>query len=85
MNALFLTLGWFPVVLMPWIYQGTDLVNFALLIVGGALYSAGAVVVGTMRPDPWPATFGYHEIWHVCVIVAVVLHSIMACRLAGIP
>jgi hemolysin III len=84
MNALFLTLGWFPLVLLPWIYHGTNAVNFALLVVGGALYSAGAFVVGAMRPDPWPATFGYHEIWHVCVIVAVVLHSVMAWRLAGI-
>jgi hemolysin III len=84
MNALFLTLGWFPVVLMPWIYQGTDHTNFVLLLAGGACYTAGAVVVGAMRPDPWPTRFGYHEIWHVCVIVAVVLHSVMACRLAGV-
>jgi len=84
MNAIFLTLGWFPVVLLPWIYRGTNLLNFALLLAGGACYTAGALVVGAMRPDPWPATFGYHEIWHVLVIVAVVLHSVMACRLAGI-
>ncbi len=84
MNTLFLTLGWFPLVMLPWIYQGTDFLNFVLLLTGGACYTAGALVVGAMRPDPWPATFGYHEIWHVFVIVAVVLHSVMAWRLAGI-
>jgi hemolysin III len=84
MNALFLTLGWFPVVLLPWIYQGTDAYNFALLLAGGAFYTAGAIVVGAMRPDPSPLVFGYHEIWHLCVIVAVVLHTVMAWRLAGI-
>jgi len=84
MNALFLTLGWFPVVLMPWIYQGTNATNFALLLTGGAFYTAGAIVVGAMRPDPWPKTFGYHEIWHLCVIIAVVLHTVMAWRLAHV-
>ena len=84
MNALFLTLGWFPVVLLPWIHRGTDGVNFALLLVGGAWYTVGALVVGAMRPDPWPDTFGYHEIWHTCVVIAVVLHTVLAWRLAGI-
>jgi hemolysin III len=84
MNALFLTLGWFPLLLMPWIYRGTDPVNFALLLVGGAFYTGGAIVVGAMRPDPSPEVFGYHEIWHLCVIAAVILHTIMAFRLGGV-
>jgi len=84
MNALFLTLGWFPVVLLPWIYRGTDVVTFALLLAGGACYTGGAIVVGAMRPDPRPHVFGYHEIWHLCVIAAVVLHTVMAWRMAGV-
>ena len=84
MNALFLTLGWFPVVLLPWIYRGTDHTNFALLLIGGACYTVGALIVGAMRPDPWPEQFGYHEIWHTLVLVAVVLHTVLAWRLAGV-
>lgn len=84
MNAVFLTLGWFPVVLMPWIYQGTNRLNFALLLVGGAFYTVGAIIVGAMRPDPRPHHFGYHEIWHLCVIIAVVLHTTLTWRLAGV-
>ena len=42
--------------------------GFALLIGGGLCYTVGAVVVGAQRPDPWPATFGYHEIFHLFVI-----------------
>jgi hemolysin III len=84
MNALFLTLGWFPVVLLPWIYRGTDGVSFALLLAGGACYTAGALVVGAMRPDPWPEVFGYHEIWHTLVVIAVVFHTVLAWRLAGV-
>jgi hemolysin III len=34
----------------------------------------GAVIHATRRPDPWPATFGYHEVFHVFVLVAMLLH-----------
>ncbi len=84
MNALFLALGWFPVVLLPWIARGTSGVDFALLLAGGACYTVGAIVVGAMRPDPWPEQFGYHEIWHTLVIAAVALHTTMAWRLGGV-
>jgi hemolysin III len=45
-----------------------------LITLGGALYTAGAVVYARQRPDPRPATFGYHEIFHVLVIAAAVAH-----------
>ena len=41
---------------------------------GGVLYTAGAIVHAAHRPDPWPLVFGYHEIFHLLVIGAVVLH-----------
>jgi hemolysin III len=45
-----------------------------LLIVGGVLYSAGAVIYALRRPDPRPTVFGYHEIFHVLVIAAAAAH-----------
>ena len=47
-----------------------------LLAAGGALYSIGAVVYGLRRPDPWPTTFGYHEIFHACTAAAAICHYI---------
>ena len=41
-----------------------------LLAGGGLLYSVGAVVYATQRPDPWPRTFGFHEVFHGLVIAA---------------
>jgi hemolysin III len=57
-----------------------------LLVAGGVIYSVGAVVYAIRRPDPLPRIFGYHEIFHVLVIVASVvnfLHVVTVVSLAG--
>jgi hemolysin III len=43
-------------------------------VVGGILYTLGAIVYSVRRPDPWPDVFGYHEIFHALVVAAAVLH-----------
>ena len=43
---------------------------FVLFLVGGVLYSAGATIYAARRPDPWPRTFGFHELFHLLVIAA---------------
>lgn len=77
MNAMFLSLGWGAVLLVPWLWDALGRGQFALLAAGGLLYTVGAIVVGARRPDPDPHVFGYHEIWHVCVVVAVACHLAM--------
>jgi hemolysin III len=83
MNALFLTLGWYPVVFIPALWRGLSSTDFALMSAGGLVYTVGVVVVGARRPDPRPHVFGYHEIWHVLVIVAVALHYTLVLRLVS--
>ena len=41
-----------------------------LVVVGGVLYTLGAVAYATHWPDPFPATFGFHEVFHVLVVAA---------------
>jgi hemolysin III len=48
--------------------------EFALLLAGGLVYAAGALVYALKRPDPLPQVFGYHEIFHLLVVVAAALH-----------
>jgi hemolysin III len=47
-----------------------------LLAVGGVLYSVGAVLYALKWPDPWPTTFGFHEVFHACTAVAAGCHYI---------
>jgi hemolysin III len=73
-HALFPILGWAAVVAMPAIVRNVTPLQLALIVLGGVLYTAGIPVLVRKRPDPWPRTFGYHEIWHVFTVVAGVCH-----------
>jgi hemolysin III len=74
MNTLFLSMGWVAVLAIPQLIDFLDFGWLLLLAIGGLLYTVGAFIVGLRRPDPWPDTFGYHEIWHAMVVAAAALH-----------
>jgi len=80
-QAIYLTLGWIPVALLPWLWVGAGVGTVVLLIVGGICYTVGATIVGLQRPNPSPRWFGYHELFHLLVIAAVVVHAVMLGRL----
>jgi hemolysin III len=66
-GAAFIGLGWAAGLALPgvWIHAGAA--PGALLLAGGLLYTAGAISYHRRRPDPCPAVFGYHEVFHACV------------------
>jgi hemolysin III len=70
----YVALGWFSLVAIPQITDRAGLGAVALLAAGGCCYTAGAVVYARRRPDPRPETFGYHEVFHVLVVVAAAAH-----------
>ena len=72
--AVYVALGWVAVIAMPALAQELGAVGVSLLMGGGLLYTAGAVVYALRRPDPAPAVFGYHEIFHVLVLAAAAAH-----------
>jgi len=75
---LYLGLGWAAIFLMPSLIHSLTTVELILLIAGGLLYSLGALVLATKWPNPFPDTFGFHEIWHAATIGAA------ACLFAAI-
>jgi hemolysin III len=68
--VLALALGWVGIGAMPAIYDAVGLGALVPLAVGGLLYTAGALVYARKRPDPVPAVFGYHELFHGLVVAA---------------
>ncbi|HCV37066.1 MAG: hemolysin III [Dehalococcoidia bacterium] len=72
----YLVVGWslLPVVVDAW--QNLGVTGFLLLLIGGLLYTVGGIVFALHRPDPWPNTFGFHEIFHVLTVAAAALHYV---------
>ena len=71
--AIYVVLGWVAVVAFPALLDELGPVGTVLVATGGLLYTAGAVVYTLRRPDPIPAVFGYHEVFHALVIAAAAL------------
>ena len=67
---MYIGLGWTVAISLPALLRGLDTAETVLLVAGGLLYSLGALVLATNRPNPWPRTFGYHEVWHTATIAA---------------
>jgi hemolysin III len=66
---VYVALGWIGVAALPQLF-GAGVAWGTLLLVGGGLYTLGAVTYALQRPNPWPAVFGFHEIFHVLVVAA---------------
>ena len=75
-TGLYLALGWTAVGVLPQILSTGGVAVLVLLLAGGAFYSAGAVVYALKRPDPSPAWFGFHEVFHACTLAAFVCHYV---------
>lgn len=72
--TMYLVLGWLIAVAVPQLLQSLSALELTLMAAGGVLYTVGAVVLASNRPDPRPAVFGYHEVWHSFVVGAGTCH-----------
>jgi hemolysin III len=73
--AVFVALGWVGIAAVPELLD-LGVAPAVLVFIGGALYTLGALAYALKRPNPAPATFGYHEIFHLLVIGAAVVHFV---------
>jgi hemolysin III len=71
---VYMSLGWVAVVAFPGMWQEMGVGGTLLVAAGGLLYTVGAVVYATQRPNPNPRVFGYHEVFHALVIAAAAAH-----------
>jgi hemolysin III len=83
-GTVYLALGWVSAVAMPQLFARLGITGGLLIVAGGLAYSAGAAVYALRRPDPAPATFGYHEVFHLLVIAGVATHF-LAISLFALP
>ena len=72
---VFIALGWVGVVAVPQLFE-VGVAPAVLVFLGGGLYTLGAATYALRRPNPRPAVFGYHEIFHLFVIGAAITHFV---------
>jgi hemolysin III len=78
--GLYVVIGWTALAFVPVLWSDLGVVTFALVVGGGVVYSVGARVYSTRRPDPVPAVFGFHEVFHALVIAAGLIFYVAIAR-----
>jgi len=73
---IYVALGWVAIFVLPEIARGGGTAALVLLLAGGMLYTVGAVLYALRRPNPWPKTFGHHEFFHACTLLAALCHQV---------
>jgi hemolysin III len=73
---LYIALGWVAIAVLPDLLHRGGVAALVLLLVGGLVYSVGAVFYALRRPNPWPTVFGHHEFFHATTLVAAICHHI---------
>ena len=73
-TLLYVVIGWVAVFFIPDLIDGAGVAAVVLIALGGLLYTLGAIVYGTKRPNPSPVWFGFHEVFHTLTIGAFIAH-----------
>jgi hemolysin III len=67
-------MGWMALIPLAQFLQTMPLSSIILLFAGGAAYSFGALIYALKKPNPLPGFFGFHELFHLLIILGTVLH-----------
>lgn len=73
MAGICIGLGWISIIAVPKIAEEIGLLGTLLLAAGGVAYTAGAIIYAMQKPNPVPQVFGYHEVFHALVVIAIAL------------
>jgi hemolysin III len=78
----YVVVGWCSLVAAPQLVRGLGWSGFALMLVAGVAYTAGALIYARKRPNPWPDVFGFHEVFHACTVVGAGTFAILVVFIA---
>lgn len=75
-SAIYVVIGWCMAPFFPELYTSIGLWSMCLLLIGGIFYTGGALIYWLRLPNPWPRTFGYHEVNHLLGLVGATCHYV---------
>ena len=76
-NTVYISMGWIGAVIVIPLYSIIGLPGLFFLAFGGFFYSTGFVIFYIEKPNSIPGKFGFHEIWHIFVILGALSHFFM--------
>jgi hemolysin III len=71
---IYMAMGWMAMIFIGHIWSFITIGEFVLLLSGGLSYSIGAIIYGIKKPNPWPGIFGFHEIFHIFILIGAAFH-----------
>jgi hemolysin III len=81
---IFPVLGVLPLLALPSLETRVGWDGAILLVAAAATYSVGALCFVRKSPNPMPAVFGYHEVWHVFTLIAATFQFLLTVKLAAL-
>ena len=75
-TVAYLLVGWVGVLTIPQLFTAAGVAVAVLLLVGGGLYSLGAVIYAIQWPNPFPRVLGFHEVFHLLVVAAAAMQFV---------
>jgi hemolysin III len=75
--GIYIIMGWLAVVAFVPLLQRMPPAGIFWMVLGGVIYSSGAIVYALKRPDFIPGIFGFHELWHLFVIAGSAAHFVL--------
>ncbi|MCU1401182.1 MAG: hemolysin [Acidimicrobiales bacterium] len=82
-GVMYIAVSWVGVIAIPELWRNTGVLPGALMIVSGVFYTVGAIGLNRKWPRLRPAVFGYHEVWHLCTVIAAGSHFVAVWLIAS--
>jgi len=76
-NTLYITMGWIGITIAIPLFKIINWQGIGLLLLGGIFYTAGFIIYNIEKPNPIKGKFGFHEIWHIFVLLGAASHYFM--------
>lgn len=73
-TSVYILMGWVAIVGILPLVKALHIDGFLWILAGGLFYTGGAVIYAVKKPDPWPRVFGFHEIFHIFVMLGSLSH-----------
>ncbi len=83
--GIYLLMGWLSLAGIREIVTTLPMAALVWLFLGGLCFTGGSAIYILKRPDPWPRAFGFHAIWHICVILGAASHYVVIAAYVAAP